>query len=274
LGGDDACSQGHRVARDDGVLRLVTPDFARQLEGFLPALQDYRTRIGRRILDAGAYPLLPYGPAARGNREWAQRQYDLGVVIRLLAGGGPRRVLDVGAYNGWLSHQLARRGHRVTGVDPFTDPHDGLGARRFYAIAWEAVQIDPRDLTVLNTCYDLVVLNRCLAFFPDPLEGLRQAQARVAAGGRLVALGLQFFGDPRAKARQVAEREAAFQQQYGLPAALWPTRGYLDNDDAAALRGAGLRLHRQPQLWLADLRARLRPTLPRHAYGVWEPDGA
>lgn len=264
-----ACAAGHTFSTEGGVVRLVTPAFAAQLERFLPALQDYRTRLGRRLLDPAAYPLLPGGPAVARDREWQQRQYDLALVRRLTAGATALRVLDLGAYNGWLSHHLAAWGHQVTAVEPFTDPYDGLGAAQFYAERWLSLQVDLRDLSVLADDYDLVVVNRCLAFFPDPAAALRQAQALVARGGRLVALGVQVFGDPRRKARQVAALEEAFQAQYGQSAYLWPTRGYLDRADQAALAGAGLRLRPQAELWGPDLKARLTPTLPRHYWGEW-----
>jgi SAM-dependent methyltransferase len=271
---DWVCAAGHRFSKAEGIVRLVTPAFAAQLDRFLPALQDFRTRFGRRLLDPAVYPLLPGGPAVRGDPEWAQRQYDLRLVRRLTAGGPPLRVLDLGAFNGWLSHHLAGAGHTVTGADPFTDPYDGLGAARFYAEQWQPVQLDLRDLSVLAADYDLVVINRCLAVFPDPVDALRQAQALVAPGGRLVALGLQVFGDPRRKARRVAALEEEFQERYGLSAYLWPTRGYLDWADQAALASAGLKLHPVRALWVQAFKARLTPSLPRHYWGMWSADAA
>lgn len=264
------CAHGHTITTAGGVLRLITPDFASALERFLPALRAYRDSIGRRLLGPAAYPALPFGPGAAGDREWQQRQYDLGVVSAALDCRPAATVLDVGAYNGWLSARLAARGLAVTGIDVFTDPFDGLGAHRHYPAAWRPVQLDLRDLSLLNEDYDLVIVNRCLAFFPDPAAALRQAQERVAAGGRLIALGLQVFADPSAKARQVAARAQAYQDRYGQPFFLWPTRGLLDGEDAARFRAAGLRLRRYPQLWWPDAKAIVRATLPRHYHGTWD----
>ncbi|MCC7361385.1 MAG: class I SAM-dependent methyltransferase [Anaerolineales bacterium] len=268
------CASGHRfqVEAAGGLVRLVTPEFAAQLARFLPALEDYRARLGRRLLDPAAYPLLPGGPAVARDREWRQRQYDLEVVRRRLARAAPLTVLEIGAYNGWLTHHLAAWGHAVTAVEPFTDPYDGLGAARFYPERWLPLQLDLRDLSVLPGGYQLVILNRCLASFPNPAEALRHAQAQVAPGGQLLTLGLQVFGDPARKVRRVAELEADFQERYGFSAYLWPTRAYLDRADQAALRSAGLRLRAYAPLWLADLKARLTPSLPRHYWGWWGPN--
>jgi SAM-dependent methyltransferase len=263
------CANGHRYATLDGVLSLVSDDFARQLGPFSAALLQYRGRLSPRLLDPAAYEALPYGPTVDGDREWQQRQYDIEVLRHLLAGREHQRVLDVGAYNGWLSHCLAEWGHTLTGVDPFADPNYGLGARRFYRAHWRAVQMDLRDLSLLDECYDVVILNRCLAFFPDPAAYLRHAQKRVASGGMLVALGLQIFFDSRAKAKQVQTRALAYREQFGQPFFLWPTRGYLDAADSAGLMAAGLGLRPYRQMWLPDLRARLDPRRPRHYYGLW-----
>src|ERR1700682_698080 len=80
------CANGHRYAEVDGVLSLVSDDFARQLGPFSAALEQYRSRLGRRLLDPAAYEALPYGPAVQGDREWQQRQYDLELVRHLLDG--------------------------------------------------------------------------------------------------------------------------------------------------------------------------------------------
>jgi SAM-dependent methyltransferase len=222
-------------------------------------------------MDPAIYPTLPDGPAATGDREWRHRRYDLDLVIRAIERHTRpiATVLDVGAWNGWLSARLAARGHELTGVDPFTDPYDGLGAHRHYRVRWTPVQLDVRDLTPLNTQYDLVVLNRCLAFAPDPIGLVRQAQARVAPGGLLVATGLQVFADPSAKARTISDRSSLFETRHGLPFFLWPTRGYLDTSDVSGFRAAGLRLRSYPWLRLHDLKARMRPTLPLHYHGHW-----
>ena len=78
------CGAGHRVEVLDGVVRLISPELAQQLADFLPALQDYREQIGRRLLDPKAYPELPFGAAVKGDREWEQRQYDLAAVVALV----------------------------------------------------------------------------------------------------------------------------------------------------------------------------------------------
>ncbi len=269
-----ACRNGHTFGREDGVLVLLADDFAPRLRAYEAKLRALRVRAeaGYRRLDADAFVHLPFGPATRGDAawqwEWRFRQMDLSVVLRLITTHTPQRVLDVGAWNNWLSYQLAARGHAVTAVDYFADEYDGLRAQKFYpAVKWRAIQMDLADLSALNEAYDAVILNRCLQFFPDPAAYVEEARRRVSPGGLLIVTGLQFFRDARSKRESVAAFRSKLKRE-GLDF-LRPTKGYLDFDDYACLRTLGLKVRPYARLWLANLRARLRPALPFHAYGVW-----
>lgn len=273
-----ACTRGHTFAEVDGVLSLLSDGFAQRLAEYEPVLSAARKAEGKHLLEVTDYEALPFSPAAEtrpGMRlEWRLRRYDLALIQRLLADrAAQQRVLDVGAWNGWLSHRLAAAGHCVTAVDYFADAHDGLRARCFYRADWRAIQMDLRDPSVLDEPFDVVVVNRCLAFFPDPAAYLECLRPRVAPGGLLIVTGLQFYWQPAAKARRVEADLRHYRERYGFDLFLFPTRGYLDRGDHARLRALGLRLHAYPPLWAANLRARIDPRRPRHAYGLWTNAG-
>jgi SAM-dependent methyltransferase len=270
------CAQGHAFVPVDGVLPLLSEDLARRLAEFEPALSAVRKAEGKHQLKVTAYEQLPFSGAADaqpGQRlEWRLRGYDLALIESRLAGRAHQRVLDLGAWNGWLSHQLTRAGHCATAADYFADPHDGLRARRFYRAEWRCLQMDLRDPSVIDEQFDLVVVNRCLAFFTDPAAYVQAVKPLVARGGQLVVTGLLFFAWPKAKARLVADERRRHRQQYGFELFLFPTRGYLDGDDAARLRAQGLTLRPYPELWKANLKALVRHDRPRHMYGMWTND--
>lgn len=248
------------------MLVLVDPVFAHHLAAFLAPFEALRHQEARRLLDPALYPALPYGHAVANDPEWRQRQLDWEVVQCLASEGSRLRVLDVGAWNGWLSNRLAEAGHQVTALDYFVDACDGLGARRFYATEWQAVQMDLEDLIVVDDSFDVVILNRCLQFFADPLRSLGQAAGLVRTGGLLLATGLAFFRDPRRKAQQV-EAFRTHLRQNGV-ADLKVMKGYLDFADRKRLLEAGMRLHPYRGLLQANLRARLDAARPWHGYGV------
>lgn len=262
------CRTGHRFETRNGVLSLLEPDFARRLDEFTRALSRVREAQGRRLTDPTAFEQLPFGDRTRGNFQWRLRQYDLAVLERLIDPRRQRTVLDVGAWNGWLSHRLARRGFEVTAIDYFVDPFDGLEARRFYSTAWQAIQMNIADLRVLDGAFDVVVLNRCVQFAPDPRRFVADALAGVVPGGFLVLTGMEIFRDPSAKARRVEAELQEHRQRHGFDLFFAPTKGYLDGGDQAAIESLGVRFRPYPQLRIENLRARLSPTRPRHYFGV------
>ena len=263
------CEAGHTVPSVSGIVQLVEPGFRARLQRFLDGFQELRESDGRRIHDPAVFPTLPHANTLRRDPEWRMRGYDLAVVRRLIAGRGPLTVLDVGAYNGWLSHNLTADGHRVTAVDHFTDELDGLGARRFYPTDWRPIQLDLRDLSLLDERYDLVVLNRCVQFFPDPPAMAAHAVQHVAPGGMLVLTGLEFFTDPSARLRSLRELDARL-ARWGLEP-LIPVKGFLDRHDRARFLDLGVELRAYPQLRMriAALRSVVDRRRGRPCYGVW-----
>ena len=265
------CPRNHRFFQRDGVLVLLRREFATHLQAFVDVLQDFRSREGLRILDESIYDKLPYAEAQAGNfrAEWRPRCHDLNVIRRLLRGRERQRVLDIGSYNGWLSAWLSRNGHEVTAVDFFADEHDGLGARKFYSRAsWRSIQMDLGDLSILGARFDVVVLNRCLQFFPDPLAYLEHVKDRVAPGGLLILTGLDFYKNPSARQANLARLQERFQAQYGIDFFLRPTRGYLDLSDWKRLRAGGVIIRHYPAQWHRNIRSLLVPIRPRFCYGV------
>jgi SAM-dependent methyltransferase len=265
------CPEGHRFAVTHGVLSLLDPPFARRLRRLDTTRQKHRTTKGERRLDPEVYEDLPFATGLRSRLEWRLRGYDWAVVQEWI-GKRPQRVLDIGAWNGWLSHRLALMGHEVTAVDYFADPYDGLGAKRFYRTRWQAIQMDLTDLSPLPSAFDRIILNRCLAFQGDPTAYLAQAREKLAPGGTLLLTGLAFYLDPSRKARAVADMTRDYRERHGVEMFLNPTRGYLDGEDQARLAAVGVRLTPYPQLFLANLKARLRPQHPRYYHG--RMDGA
>lgn len=265
------CPAGHRHETVGGVLRLLEPAFAARLEAFLEGFRALREGDGRRIHDPSVFPRLPFAAELRRDPEWRMRGYDLAVIRRLLGRRPPGTVLDVGAYNGWLSHRLALAGHRVTAVEYFVDELDGLGAHRFYPTSWRSIQVDLRDLSVLEERFDVVVLNRCVQFFPDPPAMAAHAAERVAAGGLLLLTGLEIFADPEARRRGV-EALLARLRRHGLEPFI-PVKGYLDHGDRDRFRALGvdLRPYPQPRMRLARLRSRLDRRRGEPCFGVWAP---
>ncbi len=261
------CARGHAFGYDENdVLVLLAADFAPRLDRFLAGFQPLRASEDRRLLDPAIYPQLPVASAVRQNHEWRLRAYDLDIIARLLAGRTGLRILDIGAWNGWLSHRLVGMGHQVIAIDYFVDEHDGLGARKWYDSDWAAIQMNLDDLSILADRFDAIILNRCLQFFVDPPAYAQTARQLLTPGGLLILTGLEFLRDPTSRqASVIALRQRL--NQHGIDF-FKPIKGYLDASDRARLASMGIELRPYPQLRLANLKACFVAQAPQHLYGL------
>lgn len=269
-----ACAQGHVLAGPDGVIRLLPDGLAAQVHALETAVETWRREAGRTTVPVAAHGELPGGDAVRGDPEWRLRRADLALVRRLLAarrGGGRAharlRVLDVGAWNGWLSARLSDDGHAATALDLFAGPA-ALGVRSQVAGDWRAVQGDPTDLARLGESFDVVIFDRCLGFQPDPVAALRSAIAVLAPGGSIIVTGIAIHPDLDRVRRRLDSERQAFRGRFGMELLLRPTAGVLDGAVLRQLGGLGMVVRDHPFLRIANVRARFDRTRPRHQYGV------
>ncbi|MBA2569575.1 MAG: methyltransferase domain-containing protein [Chloroflexi bacterium] len=231
------------------------------------AVSGWRASQGRAPLPAEALPALPGGAHVAGDHEWRLRRHDLDLVRSLLRRRPPSRVLDFGAWNGWLSHRLAAGGHEVTAADPFVGGA-ALGARWPGVVGWRRVQAELGDLERLDERFDVVIANRCLQFTPDPVAAVETLRRLLEPGGMLIATGLMIYRSPETPAARIAAEREAFRAWSGLELFLAPTRGILDRSDWARLEAAGMRTSPYGALRLANLRARLDRGRPEHRYAI------
>jgi len=265
---DDAwtCANGHAFEESNGILVLMDPDFAAHFDVFREPFERMRADIAMQLLDPTIYERLPDTPPGHPAHEWRLRRYDLAVLRRLLRDRPRQKVLDVGAWNGWLSNRLAGDGHDVTAIDYFVDPHDGLGAHRKHANRWRSIQMDLEELSILAGPFDLIIFNRCTQYFSDPRVSLIQARGLLGPGGRLVCTGLAFLRDPSQRIATLEESRRV-RLQYGIDQ-FKLTRGYLDFDDKNQLEALGVQLRPYWRLLPATLKSMVRKSSPRYYYGV------
>lgn len=258
------CVSGHVFPQRDGVINLLSD----ALQARIAAIEHHRDTVRQALPLITDYTRLPC-TLARQHFEWRMRCQDLSIVQHHLAEGKLGRVLEVGAWNGWLTHHLARMSHEVLAVDYFSHPDDGLGAKRHYPEDWHAIQMDISDLTLLPSDNDAVIINHGLHLLPNPLATIRQAQKLLAPGGLLLVLNITFYRAPSRRIAHIAALSSNFQAQHGTAMFLHPTRGYMDLYDRDELRAAGLRLCRYRARWRAMLKSWLHSSAPIYAYGLY-----
>jgi SAM-dependent methyltransferase len=257
------CADGHQFQSHNGVLSLLDTSMERQFDAIYHHLETSHRHLPK-ITD---YNALPY-ELAKKHFEWRLRSYDADIVLQLLINRRQQNILEISPWNGWLSHHLVKSGHKLTAIDYFAHLDNGLGAKRHYDADWQAIQMDLTDLSILEPCFDVVIINHGLHFFPDPATHLIQARDLLLPGGLLIIINATFYRNPVKRIQQVKSLEDDFFEVYGLPIFLKPTRGYMDFTEKAQLQVVGVRFSAYRQLWRANLKAMLIRTAPSYFYGI------
>lgn len=263
------CAGGHRFPLADGVVSLLSSARRDELDHYLVDFEKWREDRGDFICDPMVYQRLPEAPQGADYGMWKLRALDLLLMRRRLRHRPQQRILEIGAWNGWLSHQLSLEGHDLLAVDYFVHPFDGLRARKHYPGAvWQAIQMDLEDLSILEGPFDVIVFNRGLPTFSDPVRTVRHATTLLAPGGFVICTGLNVFKRTTEIEAHFAGVRKDFERSTGRDLFFKPMKGYLDNSDVDRLSSTGLRIHTDRRLWRSNLRARLFPSSPMHCWGV------
>jgi len=159
-----------------------------------PVKQQVAAHWGRRA----AHFDEDFGHSIRTPAERAawDRIFDL-----VLAGRSALDVLDAGSGTGFLSLELASRGHRVTGID--FAPAMLAEARRKAAEQGAAISFEEADAEQLPFApgsFDLVVSRHVLWTLPHPQAAIDEWKRVLRPGGRLAVIDGQF--DPNFSVHQ------------------------------------------------------------------------
>jgi SAM-dependent methyltransferase len=264
---------------ENGIVRLLAPSRRDAVARFVEQYRLVREREGYRRRDAEFYRRLPdVAHDDPHHDEWHVRRQSLRHVERQLAevlGPGMRRLLDLGAGNGWLSHRFAAQGHLVVAVDLLDDEADGLGACRHYATPFAAVQADFDALPFEPRQFDVVILGGSLHYSPAPSATLREAARMLTGSGVLVVMDSPMFTRRGDGEQMVASVRRQFSDQHGLATPVTPGVGFLTFTEMAdAFASLGMRSRFFPSH--GPLRWRLRRPVARMrlgrapaAFGAW-----
>jgi SAM-dependent methyltransferase len=215
-----------------GVWRLLAPEQAGAFAQFISEYETIRQAEGRESSQAEYYRKLPFEDiTGRRSAEWAIRaqgfQTLLDRVIRPLEKGRPLRIADLGAGNGWLSYQLAKRGHRLAAVDLTVNRFDGLGALSHYDRPLLALQATFDHLPLAERQLDLAIFNASLHYTHHYETTLARTMRLLKQDGVIAVVDSPVYRDGRSGAQMVQERQAAFRRDYGFASDAIDSENYL-----------------------------------------------
>src|SRR5919198_709666 len=147
-----------------------------------PVKQQVAAHWGRRAANFDG----DFGHSIRTEAERAAWDRILDLV---LAGRRALDALDVGCGTGFLSLELAARGHRVTGVD--FAPAMLAEARRKAAERGASIRFEEADaeqLPFADRSFDLVISRHVLWTLPHPEAAIDEWKRVLRPGGRLVVV--------------------------------------------------------------------------------------
>ena len=203
--------------RREGIWRFLPPSRERNYMDFSREYRTVRTDEGWGASDARYYRALPHvEPNDPQQNIWHIRERNFAQLMMLIGNGRSLDILDVGAGNGWLANQLARRGHTVAALDLADDARDGLGARVHYKTDFQVYQAEFDRMPFGAAQFDAVIFNAALHYTDALSATLCEARRVMRSDGSIIVMDSPFYFKSSSGARMVAEREASFALMYGF----------------------------------------------------------
>lgn len=237
-----SCISGHTFPTKNGVYQLLTPDYRVKLEQFLSAFEDFRKGYIKKMSRVDLKKLPYINEVHNDRRQWKAKRMDLDLIKQLLLGKNSCKVLELGAWNGWLSNRLVGMGHNLVAVDLFIHELDGLGAKKHYEREWTALQLDLNELSIIKEGYDFIIVNRSLAYFSDIDKTLSNLKAKLNPGGILLITGINYRIDYTRLIENYEKTEKVFNEKYETTYTFFSSKGYIDSEDIDTLKKQGVRL--------------------------------
>jgi ubiquinone/menaquinone biosynthesis C-methylase UbiE len=167
-----------------------------------------------------------------------------------------------------MSHLLAAQGHQSIAIDIFTDPLDGLGAARHYAVRFPTVAAEFDHLPFSDAAFDIVVFNSSFHYSSDYGRTLREARRCLRPDGLLAIVDSPVYKISEHGERMRSERQQYFEKTYGFTSDALKSIEYLDEPALASLASELSIEWRRVHPWygwrwaMRPLRAKLRKQRP------------
>lgn len=202
-----------------GVARLMKRNCIDHFSAFLDDYTRIRLAEGRGSSEAAYYLRLPEAsPTDPMAWQWRIRAISFRYLYRTFfkEASTPRKVVDLGAGVGWLSHRLACLGNEPIAVDLSADELDGLGASVHYGGAWPRLQCEFDALPLANGQADMVIYNASFHYSTDYHRTIEEGLRILNRTGQVVIMDTPVYAQARSGEQMKSERHTRFERQFGL----------------------------------------------------------
>ncbi len=138
--------------------------------------------------------LLPIiSPGNPHYKEWKIREISLNLLTNHLNTSPKSRILDLGCGNGWMSHQLAKQGHEVMGVDlNLTELKQASECFSLPQLQFAYGDIQS-DLNIGT--FDWVIISAALQYFNCPNTLFDQLKKYLSPNGKIIVMDTFFYSE-------------------------------------------------------------------------------
>ncbi len=215
--------------RDD-VFSIMERSFKNRLDSFMKNFTLAHPG-GNIVLTPAQIRKFPFIEDQNLQHEVFTRKQDLHMLEKLVKNIPKNRAaLEIGGWNGWLSKCLTSWGFNVISTDIFRDESFGLSAKQFQNSTrrWVSIQTDITSPSIYKKKFNLIVVNHCLQFMPDPDKVLDAYYELLVPGGLLVVLGIDYRNNESLQKTKVQALRDNFFTANGFNLNFYPSKGYAD----------------------------------------------
>jgi SAM-dependent methyltransferase len=235
------CGLAMRTKR--GIVHALPPDRASYFARFVSDYERVREAEGRGSASDEFYLNLPFKDISGANHEhWKIRARTFEhLMSRVFADGGGdgRKVLDLGAGNGWLSYRLTLAGFKPVAVDLLTNDYDGLGAARHFEKRvpglFPRFQAELACLPFQDDTFDAAIFNASFHYAEDFARSLGEALRCVKPRGHVIIADTPWYSKDESGQAMLAERRENFLRRYGTASDSIKSLEYLTDHRLRAL---------------------------------------
>ena len=260
------CAAGHKVKVSDGIIELYSEEFRKKLDHFLVNYNRGWTKLNSAWTE-NEMNSAPFFYSGERKKDWAYRRKSLSILKDVIRSEKKLSVLEIGPWNGWLSRQILKAGHRLITLDYFREKPYGLKSVNDITGQKTCIQTNLSDLSLINEKFDLIIVNHCLQFMENPVMTISDLKKKLSSAGKLYIIGSPVYLDSQKKAQKIQLQKKLFFKDFGFELYFQAGKGYLDMNDQNALIKEGVHFKAYPGAGFKNFVSGMLSSRPLYLFG-------